>query len=73
MRIGGRSLGGENMDTKDKGGKSAERAGRGNNVLGSRIFLYLLLTLAVLSVVIVNVVNAERLVASGGEAGKMTL
>ena len=59
------------MDTKDKGGKSAERAGRGNNVLGSRIFLYLLLTLAVLSVVIVNVVNAERLVASGGEAGKI--
>lgn len=59
------------MDTKDKGGKSAQRAGRGNNVLGSRIFLYLLLTLAVLSVVIVNVVNAERLVASGGEAGKI--
>ena len=59
------------MDTKDKGGKSAERAGRGNNVLGSRIFLYLLLTLVVLSVVIVNVVNAERLVASGGEAGKI--
>ena len=59
------------MDTKDKGGKSAERVGRGNNVLGSRIFLYLLLTLAVLSVVIVNVVNAERLVASGGEAGKI--
>ena len=59
------------MDTKDKGGKSAERAGRGNNVLGSRIFLYLLLTLAVLSVVIVNVVNAERLVASGGEVGKI--
>ena len=59
------------MDTKDKGGKSAERAGRGNNILGSRIFLYLLLTLAVLSVVIVNVVNAERLVASGGEAGKI--
>ena len=59
------------MDTKDKGGKSAERAGRGNNVLGSRIFLYLLLTLAVLSVVIVNVVNAERLVASGGKAGKI--
>ena len=59
------------MDTKDKGGKSAERAGRGNNVLGSRIFLYLLLTLAVLSVVIVNVVNAERLVASGGEASKI--
>ena len=59
------------MDTKDKGGKSARRAGRGNNVLGSRIFLYLLLTLAVLSVVIVNVVNAERLVASGGEAGKI--
>lgn len=59
------------MDTKDKGGKSVRRAGRGNNVLGSRIFLYLLLTLAVLSVVIVNVVNAERLVASGGEAGKI--
>ena len=71
MRIGGRSLEGENMDTKDKGGKSARRAGRGNNVLGSRIFLYLLLTLAVLSVVIVNVVNAERLIASGGEAGKI--
>lgn len=59
------------MHTKDKGVKSARRAGRGNNVLGSRIFLYLLLTLAVLSVVIVNVVNAERLIASGGEAGKI--